>query len=144
MLTLVALFCAIPLQNVASLAEPSHAPRQNRAALLRQGLSVDEPVVRNVAETAARNRARDLAEREQRRRSVALPQSLNNPDVMPRQNRAALLRRGGQMAAPQGRDPREVAEQAIVNKEREAAERLAKRKSVALPASLAAPSIVSL
>lgn len=48
------------------------------------------------------------------------------------------------MAAPQGRDPREVAEQAIVNKEREAAERLAKRKSVALPASLAAPSIVSL
>jgi len=106
------------------------------------GVAVDEPV-RNVAETAARNRARDLAEREQRRKSIALPQSLSNPDVHPRQNRAALLRLG-QVPAPKGRNPRDVAEQAIINKEKEAAERLAKRKSVALPASLAAPAIVSL
>lgn len=98
-------------------------------------------MVKNVAEAAARNKARDLMEREQRRKSVALPLSLTNPEMMPRQNRAALLRLG-QVPAPQGRDPKDVAEQAVYNKEKEAAERLAKRKSVAQPASLAAPSIV--
>jgi hypothetical protein len=138
-------FCLLltsDLQNVASLAEPSVAPRQNRAALLRAGVTMEEPAARNVAENAVRNKARDLAEREMRRKSVVLPLSLSNPDMLPRQNRAALLRLG-HLPAPQGRDPRDVAEQAIINKEREAAERLAKRKSVALPSSLAAPTIVS-
>jgi hypothetical protein len=69
-----------------------------------------------------------------------LPPTLAAPEMAPRQNRAALLRLG-QVPASQGRNPRDVAEQAVLNKEREAAERLAKRKSVALPASLAAPSI---
>lgn len=129
------------LQNVDSLAEPVVAPRQNRAAMLRLGISVEEPT-RDMAASAAANKARDAAERAERRRSIQLPINLTHPESLPRQNRAALLRLG-QLPASHGRDPRDVAEQAVLNKEREAAERLAKRKSVVLPASLAAPTIVS-
>ncbi|EKD05677.1 hypothetical protein A1Q2_00023 [Trichosporon asahii var. asahii CBS 8904] len=133
--------------NVASLAQPSVAPRQNRAALLRLGQVPEENVKPESAETraemAARNKAREYQERLEKRKQVQIPASLTSPpEIAPRQNRAALLRQG---QVPTEQTPmktaREMAEAAARNKARDAAERAERRKSVTLPASLGTPHI---
>lgn len=131
-------------QHVAALAEPIVAPRQNRAAMLRAGQVPVEKEVRDRAEIAAANKAREAAERLEKRKSVQLPASLLAPlpENLPRQNRAALLR-ARQPVEDTARTPQEMAENAIRNKARDAAERAERRRSIQAPASLAAPAIVS-
>lgn len=75
------------VQTPASLMSPPEiAPRQNRAALLRQGQIPTEQTpmktAREMAEAAARNKARDAAERAERRKSVTLPASLGTPHIV--------------------------------------------------------------
>lgn len=94
---------------------------------------------------AARNKAREFQERLEKRKQVQKPASLMSPpEFAPRQNRAAMLRKG---QTPSDQTPmrtaREMAEAAARNKARDAAERAERRKSVALPASLGSPQIVS-
>lgn len=136
-----------PLQSVASLAEPTLQPRQNRAAMLRAGQVPGDAFSPSIsrAEIAARNKAREAAERAEKRRSVQLPASLvSPPELAPRPNRASQLRLGQAPTASPYRDPKEVAEQAVRNKARDAAERAEKIKSVQLPTSLTSnPVIVS-
>ncbi|KAL1413434.1 hypothetical protein Q8F55_001201 [Vanrija albida] len=125
--------------TVASLAEPTLQPRQNRAAMLRAGHIPGDAFSPSIsrAEIAARNKAREAAERAEKRRSVQLPASLvSPPELAPRQNRASQLRLGQAPSASPYRDPKEVAEQAVRNKARDAAERAEKIKSVQLPTSL--------
>lgn len=119
------------------------APRQNRAALLRAGQIPEEKEVRDRAEIAAANKAREAAERLEKRRSVQLPVSLLAPvaEFQPRQNRAALLR-AGLPVEDASRTAEQMAERALKNKARDAAERAERRRSLQAPASLAAPVIV--
>ncbi|BEI81924.1 hypothetical protein CcaverHIS002_0210840 [Cutaneotrichosporon cavernicola] len=92
--------------NVSSLAEPSVAPRLNRAAMLRAGKTVEEVEVKDRAEMAAINKARGAAERAERRKSLPRPTSLLLPAQLPRQNRAALLRAGQNLGKARPYDAR--------------------------------------
>ncbi|GMK59291.1 hypothetical protein CspeluHIS016_0703060 [Cutaneotrichosporon spelunceum] len=127
--------------NVSSLAEPSLPPRLNRAAMLRAGQTVEEVEVKDRAEIAAINRARGAAERAERRKALPRPTSLLLPAQQPRQNRAALLRAGQTLEQARPYDAREMAENAARNKAREAAEYAERRRTIQVPASLAAPAI---
>jgi hypothetical protein len=68
--------------------------------------------------------------------------SLAAPNMAPRGNRSSILRSG--MAPTLAVAKKDYAAQALINKANEKEERDRRRKSVALPASLSAPSIVSL
>ncbi|BEI89722.1 uncharacterized protein CcaverHIS019_0210840 [Cutaneotrichosporon cavernicola] len=127
--------------NVSSLAEPSVAPRLNRAAMLRAGKTVEEVEVKDRAEMAAINKARGAAERAERRKSLPRPTSLLLPAQLPRQNRAALLRAGQNLGKARPYDAREMAENAARNKAREAAEYAERRRTIQVPASLSAPAV---
>ncbi|KLT39767.1 hypothetical protein CC85DRAFT_330452 [Cutaneotrichosporon oleaginosum] len=127
--------------NVSSLAEPSVAPRLNRAAMLRAGQQPEGVEVKDRAEMAAVNKAREAAERAERRKSLPRPTSLLLPSQLPRQNRAALLRAGQTLETARPYDAREMAENAARNKAREAAEYAQRRRTIQVPASLAAPAI---
>lgn len=112
--------------------------------MLRSGQQ-DDPVkdTKDRAGLAALNKARDAAERAERRKSMPRPTSLLLPSQLPRQNRAALLRAGqAPPEEPPKRDAREMAENAARNKARDQAEYAERRRTIQVPASLAAPAIV--
>lgn len=67
--------------------------------------------------------------------------SLASPNMAPRGNRSSILRSGTAPTLVAGK--KDYAAQALINKANEKEERDRRRKSVALPASLSAPSIVS-
>ncbi|ORY21294.1 hypothetical protein BCR39DRAFT_553955 [Naematelia encephala] len=92
--------------NIASLALPKVAPRTTKSSQLRTGQGqgqsgTDSPIKKDIAVVAAENKARDLAERDRRRKSVALPASLSAPQIAPRGNRSSALRLGtGTVVSP--------------------------------------------
>jgi hypothetical protein len=128
----------------ASLSQPSSmVPRGNRSSILRAGGAPGLAVVKkDYAAQALINKANEKEARDLKRKSVALPASLSTPSSsVPLGNRSSILRAGGAPALAVGK--KDYAAQALINKANEKEERDRKRKSVALPASLGAPSTVS-
>lgn len=129
-------------QQFTSLSVSNIAPRENRSSILRTGGAPNIAIPKkDYAAQALINKANEKEERDRRRKSVALPASLTAPSsMMPRGNRSSMLRAGG---APVPLMPKkDYAAQALINKANEKEERDRRRKSVALPASLGAPSTV--
>jgi hypothetical protein len=67
------------------------APKQNKSSQLRagEGTGPTAPAAKDRAAMAEANKARDLAERVQRRKSVALPSSLSAPTIV--SDRASIM-----------------------------------------------------
>ncbi|EIW71158.1 hypothetical protein TREMEDRAFT_67600 [Tremella mesenterica DSM 1558] len=112
-------------------------PRMTKSAALRQGLdweALDKKHEKERKEVGFEN-----TPGHKRAGLGLMVKSLATPSLTPRQTKASQLRAGGDVTQSAKKDREAIA---AANKARDGEERQMRRKSIALPSSLSAPSIV--